>query len=147
MSLDVSLILEKVITKKGTGVFFRDNGGNRELTFEEVKEKFPDSNVKEFEYLTNVVFKTNITHNLNEMAEEAGIYEACWRPEEIGAVYAKDIIPILESGYEKMKNDPEYFKKFDSSNGWGTYDQFLPWIFEYLNACRLFPDAIIEVDR
>lgn len=27
-----------------------------------------------------VVFETNITHNLNTMADKAGIYYACWRP-------------------------------------------------------------------
>lgn len=40
-------------------------------------------------YLTAVrpteVFSANITHNLGEMADKAGIYKACWRPEEIGA--------------------------------------------------------------
>jgi signal transduction histidine kinase len=32
----------------------------------------------------NVLFVSNITHNLNIMADKAGIYQHLWRPEEIG---------------------------------------------------------------
>jgi hypothetical protein len=147
MSLDVSLISKTPITKKGTGVFIRENGKNKELTVEEVREKFPNAVVEENEFETECVFDANITHNLNKMADAAGIYEACWRPEEIGATKASDIILILEKGFEDMKARPEHFKKFDSDNGWGTYKYFLPWVESYLNACREYPDAIIEVSR
>ncbi len=126
MSLDVSLILKTPIRKKRIGVFIREN----RKTFE-----------------TKCVFDANITHNLNKMADAAGIYEACWRPEEIGATKASNIIPILEKGYKDMIARPEYFKKFDSENGWGTYKDFLPWVKSYLKACRKYPDAIIEVSR
>ncbi len=34
------------------------------------------------------VYISNVTHNLNKMAGEAGIYEALWRPEEIGITHA-----------------------------------------------------------
>ena len=147
MSLDVSLISKAPITKKGTGVFIRENGKNKELTIEEVREKFPNAVAEENEYVTECVFDANITHNLNKMADEAGIYEACWRPEEIGATKASDIIPILEKGFEDMKARPEHYKQFDSPNGWGLYIHFLPWVETYLNACREYPDAIIEVSR
>lgn len=36
---------------------------------------------------------------------------------------------------------------YDSQNGWGTYDQFLPWLEQLLNACRENSDARIEVSR
>lgn len=147
MSLDVSLKIETPVIKKGTGVFVRTNGATRELTIEEVKEKFPNEKILEHEFETNEVFESNITHNLNEMADNAGIYYACWRHEEIGATKAKDIIPLLEKGYEDLKSRPEYFKQFDSSNGWGTYEQFLPWVEKYLTACKEYPEAIIEVSR
>ncbi len=147
MSLDVSLISKTPITKKGTGVFIRENGKNKELTVEEVREKFPNAVVEENEFKTECMFDANITHNLNKMAAAAGIYEACWRPEEIGATKASDIIPILEKGFEDMKARPEHYKQFDSPNGCGLYIHFLPWVENYLNACREYPDAIIEVSR
>jgi len=93
------------------------------------------------------LFDANITHNLTEMASKAGIYEACWRPEEINATKASDILPLLEKGYNELKSKPEYFKQFNSSNGWGLYEHFLPWVENYLNACREYPDAIISVSR
>lgn len=93
------------------------------------------------------VFDANITHNLTEMADEAGIYQAIWRPEEIGAHEASDIIPILEVGLAKMKAEPERFQQFNSSNGWGLYEDFVPWVESYLNACIANPDAVIEVSR
>lgn len=93
------------------------------------------------------VYWANITHNLGKMAEEAGIYEACWRPEEIGATQAKDILPLLEKGYADLKARPEHFKQFDSPNGWGLYKHFLPWVENYLNACKQYPEATIWVGR
>lgn len=93
------------------------------------------------------VYWANITHNLNIMADKAGIYKALWRPEEINAKKAKDIIDILEVGLTELKKRPEYFKKFNSPNGWGVYKRFVPFVEEYLNACKEYPEAIIEVSR
>lgn len=147
MSLDVSLYSKTTIFKKGTGVFIRENGNNRELTISEIQEKYPNAQIEVLEYETDCVFQANITHNLGKMATEAGIYYACWRPEEIEAKVAKDIIPLLEKGFEDMKSRPDYYKQFDSSNGWGIYVDFLPWVEEYLNACKAYPEAEISVSR
>ena len=93
------------------------------------------------------VFEANITHNLGEMADKAGIYYACWRPEEIGAKFAGDIIQLLEMGLADMRARPEYFKQFNSPNGWGLYENFVPWVERYLEACKENPDAEISVSR
>lgn len=120
MSLDVSLMRKYHVSY--------DNG----KTLEEKEEE---------------LFDANITHNLGKMADKAGIYEACWRPEEIGAKQAKDILPLLEKGYADLKARPDYFKQFDSPNGWGLYIHFLPWVENYLNACKEYPEATIWVSR
>lgn len=93
------------------------------------------------------VFDTNITHNLNKMAEEAGIYQVLWRPEEIGINRAGEMIELLEKGIQRMEEDPDHFKKFDAPNGWGIYDDFLPWCKEVLQAYKENPDAEIEISR
>ncbi len=113
------------------------------------------------------VYWANITHNLGKMADEAGIYEALWRPhrlkegynilesdhqaewkfEEENKTTAKDIIPFLEKGLADLKSRPEHFEKFNSSNGWGTHEHFVPFVEKYLEACKEYPDAIIEVSR
>ena len=93
------------------------------------------------------LYTSNITHNLNAMADAAGIYEALWRPEEINCVYAKDIIPILTDGLSKLKSDPKKYKEFNSPNGWGMYENFVPFIEKYLIACNKYPESIIEISR
>ena len=88
----------------------------------------------------------NITHNLGRMADEAGLYAALWRPSENDITIADDLIPILEDGIQAMKDEPEHFKKFDAKNGWGTYDNFLPWLEELLLKCKEFPAGLVEAD-
>ena len=93
------------------------------------------------------VYSANITHNLGKMAEEAGIYMPLWRPEEIGITKAGQLIEPLTEGLAKLKADPEKFVKHNPSNGWGNYDDFLPWIERYLQACKENPDAAVRVWR
>ena len=93
------------------------------------------------------VYWANITHNLINMANKAGIYKAIWRPEEINAKKAKDIIKIIEKGLEDLRKRPEYFKQFNSSNGWGVYEDFDSFVEDYLKALKENPDAEIYVNR
>jgi len=93
------------------------------------------------------VYDANITHNLGAMAEEAGIYKACWRPEEIGITKAAQLIEPLRNGIAQMKADPARFEKHNSPNGWGLYKNFLPWLERYLEACEANPDADVSVSR
>lgn len=91
------------------------------------------------------VFDANITHNLGSMAEEAGIYKHCWNPEEIGITEARQLIEPLEKAIAMMKADPKRFEAFNSPNGWGLYEHFVPWLEQYLEACKQYPDATIRV--
>lgn len=113
------------------------------------------------------VYSANITHNLNKMAEAAGIYEALWRPyqlkpgydiaeddydaeyafEEANPVRAHEIIEIIEKGLTDMKARPKHYEKFNSSNGWGMYENFVPWIERYLEALKEYPESFVECDR
>lgn len=93
------------------------------------------------------LFEANITHNLNRMAEAAGIYMHLWRPEEIGITKASQLIEPLQKGLALMRAEPEKFRRYDAFNGWGLYDHFVPWIERYLLACYENPDSIIEVSR
>jgi len=93
------------------------------------------------------IFSRNITHNLVEMAKEAGIYIPLWHPEEMGAKFARDIIDQLQCGLDDLVARPKYYKKFDSPNGWGMYDHFVPFVSAVLLACIQSPDAEIKVSR
>ena len=91
------------------------------------------------------VFSANITHNLGKMAGVLGIYEALWHPVDSGITHAKQLIKPLDDAITEMRLHPARFKRLDSSNGWGTYDHFLPWLVRLLEACREHPDATIRV--
>lgn len=93
------------------------------------------------------VYESNITHNLNSMAQAAGIYQHVWRPEELNITHAKDLIEPLRKGLNLLRLKPEKFRKFDAPNGWGTYEHFVPWVEKYLRACEENPDAEITVSR
>lgn len=120
MSLDVSLYRKYHVSY--------DNG----VTMEEKEE---------------LVYDANITHNLNTMADKAGIYYALWRPDEIEKYKAKDIIELLEKGLADLKSRPKYFEQFNSPNGWGMYENFVPFVEKYLGACREYPESLISISR
>ena len=110
------------------------------------------------------VFSTNITHNLREMANEAGLYEAIWHPYKLHKDYfnsdkkewdyaitfkanhkikARTIIPYLKKGLKKLKKDPKKYAAFDSANGWGYYEGLVSFVEKYLEACEEYRSSII----
>lgn len=98
---------------------------------------------------TEIVYDSNITHNLCEMAEEAGIYDPIWNGHlsGIGIESAGELGNILNIAVRHMDLNPEYYKKFNASNGWGTYEQFVPWLEELRDKCLEYPNAKIEVSK
>lgn len=93
------------------------------------------------------LYDANITHNLGKMAAEAGIYQHLWRPEELGITVASELIAPLTDGLDLMKRNPARFEPFNAPNGWGKYEDFVPWIERYLEACVANPTARVEVSR
>jgi len=93
------------------------------------------------------VYTRNITHNLTEMAEAAGIYHHLWRPEEIGITTAQQLIEPLQKGLEQLRTLPETYRQYNPSNGWGSYEGLIEFLEEYLAACEQYPDAKVEVCR
>ena len=93
------------------------------------------------------VYHANITHNVNKMAIEAGVYMEVWRPEECEVTHARQLIEPLRDAIRLMAAEPGRFIKHNSDNGWGMYENFLPWLQKYLAACLDYPDAAVEVSR
>lgn len=147
MSLDVYLKSKSSSRKIGTGIFVRDNGNTRELSLDEAKQLYPDGDVPVYEYESDTLFSANITHNLNTMAEEAGIYQHLWRPGELDITLASQLIDPLREGLHRLKSDPERFEALNPKNGWGSYDGLVEFVDKYLDACYQYPDATVEADR
>lgn len=93
------------------------------------------------------VYESNITHNLNSMAREAGIYMHLWRPDEIGITTAEQLIEPLTAGLALLESDPDRFKRLNPENGWGSYGALVVFVRDYLEACKENPDAKVEVSR
>ena len=149
MSLDVYLIAETPVSRAGSGIFVRENGSTKEITSEEWNRRNPDREpvVVNREEMTDRVFHANITHNLGKMANEAGIYQALWKPEEIGITHASQLIEPLKIGLSQLERFPDHFKQFNPENGWGDYEGLADFVCEYLEACLKYPEARIEVSR
>lgn len=170
MSLDVYLIVEKPIKKKkSSGIFIRENGQTKEILRQAWGMKYEGEPVifNDNEAETTTVYSANITHNLNRMADAAGVYDVLWRPymlknpphfsndeyskemefENTQTIYANELIEPLREGLHKLKMNPEEYKKYNPENGWGSYDGLVSFIQDYLNACYKYKNAIVKVDR
>lgn len=53
--------------------------------------------------MNQIVYLKQITHNLWEMAQEAGIYSACWRPYELHSDFKE-----MKDYNEEMKFEEEH---------------------------------------
>lgn len=91
------------------------------------------------------VFCENITHNLSNMADAAGVYECLWRPKENNFKVAGDIIKPLEEGLTDLVLNKAKYTEHNSSNGWGVYEDFVRFVVDVLAACKEHEYADIGV--
>lgn len=150
MSLDVYLTLKGVQNLPSLPIIpIREDGRLRNISRDEWDARFPGREPVTVELPSDdeTVYSGNITHNLNTMADEAGIYKHLWRPEELGITVANELIIPLREGLQRLKDDPERFKEFNPSNGWGSYEVLVEFVSEYLNACESWPMAEISTWR
>lgn len=162
MSLDLYIESKTPITHRSTGVFIREHGVTRALeTKKEVLEHFPHANpdeIVENVYEDNIYFHINITHNLAKMAKECqpvtycsnglhhpmqySLYQLLWHPEQIGTInpseeYEDNVIQC----YKRLLEEPDFFKKYNPENGWGSYDQLLEGTRNFMLALENIKDA------
>ncbi len=146
MSLDVYL-KGAPSNRSGSGIFVRRDGQTQEITRAEWDAAFPGREPIVAEINDDDAFSANITHNLNRMADAAGIYKELWRPEEIGITTAEQLIAPLEAGLVRLKADPDKYAEFNPENGWGNYDGLVRFVSDYLAACKESPAALVRVSR
>lgn len=88
----------------------------------------------------------NITHNVQGMAEKAGICEILWRWGDQGkdnapTVLAETLIEPLRNGLDAMLNNPDQFRPLEPANRWGTLDNLVEFVRLLLAACEKHPKA------
>lgn len=146
MSLDVMLVLPNR-SRTSSGIFIRENGQNKEISREEWGSRFPNREPVVIQYEEMSVYHNNITHNLNSMATEAGLYYPMWRPETLGFTHAHQLVESLTNGLALLQEDPERFAPFAPENAWGTYAGLVEFTRQYLEACIRYPNAEVYVSR
>jgi len=93
------------------------------------------------------IYNGNVTHNLQNMAEAAGILMELWHPEEIGITLARQLIEPLTAAVARLKAEPDKFRALNPPNGWGSYAGLLEFMEQYLQACSENPEAEVSVWR
>ena len=99
------------------------------------------------------VYNGKITHNLGKMANQVllsnghTLYQVLWRPDEHDWKFARDIVKMLDEGWNILLSNPELFKKFNPENGWGSYEGLCNFVYNYRNACWENPDAELRISR
>lgn len=93
------------------------------------------------------IYTANITHNLATMADQVGLYNPLWRPHAVNVTHAKHLIEPLRAGIATLKNEPARFEELSPPNGWGSYENFVPWLEKLLVACEAWPSAAVQVTR
>jgi hypothetical protein len=148
MSLDVYLESTEPFQVDGPQIYIREDGATKQISREEWDRRFPGKEPATIESEgTEPAYSGNITHNLGRMAAAAGIYQHLWRPEELGITKAKELIEPLKGGLATLRADPERFKTYNPSNGWGSYDGLVQFVSDYLLACQAHPNAPVRVWR
>lgn len=77
----------------------------------------------------------NITWNLREMITNSTGLE--WNNEEDNGL-CTDVIPHIIQGYKELCEKPEQYKKYESSNGWGTLSGCKKFFLDIINSWEEF---------
>ncbi len=137
-------------------IWIRRGGQTVAITREEWDELYPDREpvicsvpAEEREDGLVEVYHANITHNLTDMAKAVGrkFYQSIWRPEELGVTKAGFLVSDLLSGLVHLQTYPDKYRPLNPENGWGSYEVLVSFTWNYLQACRQWPEAKIEVCR
>ena len=83
----------------------------------------------------------NHTYNCAPMFKEAlgkGLYK-------FNGWSAEKFLDVINKGIEDMVKRPEYYSKWNPSNGWGSYQTALDFLAEIGKLCRKHPKAFVNI--
>ena len=136
MSLDIHFFKNGIDFRK-----IKEDIDTLQETLRNVQDKIEQL---EDDYEDTKLSSHNITHNLNEMAKAAGLFEILWNPEKIDITVASQMILPLEKGIKELEANPDKYKAYNPPNGWGSYENFVSFCKSVLQKCSEYPDAVIE---
>ena len=86
------------------------------------------------------VFEFSPTYNLRPMFHAAGF---CLR--DFNGMTGAEVAPVLTVAVASMEADPAKFRALDAPNGWGTYDDIMPYLRRFRDAVSAHPAASVVV--
>ena len=154
MSLDITATLKKSTIK------CYDQCGTMYNTWS-TEERHRETN-----YDIDRVLDINITHNLTTMADHVPIrfmhkdievlttlYRVMWHPEDIfvemfqqSEITLEDVTEPLTKGLNYLISHENVLREYNPDNFWGSYNNLLHTLVEYVRACNNWPEAIIETN-
>ena len=84
------------------------------------------------------MFDRNLTYNVKVMLNRAGIH-----PWVLDGLTVKDVRPVIENAYMVMFDNPDYFRRFEAPNGWGTYESTMSVITDLNDYLATAPDEYV----
>ena len=95
-----------------------------------------------------------ITHNLNTVVSELGLllglpyYEVIWKPDELfglknGEVNVGFVLCVLPDLIKNLIKFEDSLKEYLPSNGYGTFENLIDFLCDYLKECYTHKDAYI----
>lgn len=87
----------------------------------------------------------NITYNLSGMWYE--VFPGDDGMIKIEGMTGKESAPRLKKVLEEARKDPERFKKHEPENGWGSYDGFVNFLGELIEAAEKNPSSVWKAWR
>lgn len=82
----------------------------------------------------------NMTSNCNRMLIAACGVSMGWFHD----MACEKALPILRHAWREMKRDPARYRALEADNGWGTYDQFMPFLTRFYVMVRLHKSGWIN---
>lgn len=98
------------------------------------------------------VYTCNITNNLKNMVQAFGekYYLILWKPQELeiftslSEIQAKDLIFFYEEILIELIRNRKEYERYNSPNGWGTYDDLLNFLVQLVSYCHKYPKATVH---
>lgn len=98
------------------------------------------------------VYSCNITNNLQNMVS-AFSEKHCmvlWHPETLEffetSILANEIVYHYEEILEELLKNRKEYERYNSPNGWGTYDDLLSFLVQLISYCHKYPKALVTAD-
>lgn len=85
----------------------------------------------------------NYTYNCGPMFSKAN--KGVGLSEALDSKQARDVEFILRAVVSEMVSNPSTYKELNPKNGWGSYEGFTKFLFDFAEECSKYPNATVSI--